>query len=252
VEAPSLSVSGATIDLRSIERGPSPSLSLLGGFDLHLNGVSVAIQLSVQRVLAFLALRRGPIRRLHVAGTLWSDASEEHANGNLRSALWRVRRLRADLIRPSRDHLQLVSDVRVDVRDLEHRAGRLLDPVQLDPTDVDAAGLTRDLLPDWYDDWVVAERERLHQLRLHALEAVCRRLTAEGSFGRAVQAGLAAVAAEPLRESAHRTLIATYLAEGNVADAVRQFRSFRALLREELGVEPSPKMLELVRGLPLA
>src|SRR6266571_3495035 len=54
--------------------------------------------------------------------------------------------------------------------------------------------LSIDLLPYWYEDWVLVERERFRQLRLHALEALCEQLTALGRFDHAVEAGIAAVA----------------------------------------------------------
>jgi DNA-binding SARP family transcriptional activator len=111
------------------------------------------------------------------------------------------------------------------------------------------AALARDLLPDWYDDWVVLERERFRQLRLHALEALCRRLTEAGRFGAAVQAGLAAVAGEPLRESAHRILIQAHLAEGNPGEAVRQYHLYRRLLAGELAIEPSATIRGMVAPL---
>jgi DNA-binding SARP family transcriptional activator len=76
---------------------------------------------------------------------------------------------------------------------------------------------------------------------------VCERLTAVGSYARAVEAGLAAVAAEPLRESAHRALVKVHLAEGNLAEAVRQFQFYRRILQEELGLSPSPQMVELLQ-----
>jgi len=63
------------------------------------------------------------------------------------------------------------------------------------------AELSSELLPACYDDWVLAERERFRQLRLHALEALCERLTASRRYGEAIDAGLAAVCAESLRES---------------------------------------------------
>ena len=88
------------------------------------------------------------------------------------------------------------------------------------------ADLSADLLPDWYDDdWVLVEREQYHQLRLHALEAMCARLTSIGRFGQAVQAGLAAVQGEPLRESAHYILIKAHLAAGNRWEATRQYEA---------------------------
>jgi DNA-binding SARP family transcriptional activator len=111
----------------------------------------------------------------------------------------------------------------------------------------DADDLIRagELLPDWYDDWVMIERERLRQLRLHALEIVCRRLAAVRLFGPAVDAGLAAVLDEPLRESAQRALIEAHLAEGNRSEAIRQYNSYRERLYTELRLEPSPGLRRL-------
>jgi DNA-binding SARP family transcriptional activator len=93
---------------------------------------------------------------------------------------------------------------------------------------------------------VLAERERFHHLRLHALEALCDRLTAAGRYGEAVDAGLAAVRAEPLRESAHRALIKAHLAEGNHGEASRQYSSYRQLTLAEFGIEPSAHLRELL------
>jgi DNA-binding SARP family transcriptional activator len=81
------------------------------------------------------------------------------------------------------------------------------------------------------------------------LESLCERLVEARRFDPAVQAGLAAVAADPLRESAHRVLIAAYLAEGNPGPALRQFESFRRLLEDEVGLEPSAPMRALALSL---
>ena len=99
-----------------------------------------------------------------------------------------------------------------------------------------------EILPDWYEDWVLIEREHFRQLRLHALEALCVELTAAGRFAEAAEAGLAAVEGEPLRESAHRALIGTYLAEGNPGEAIRQYQFFGRCLQDQLGLEPSELM----------
>jgi DNA-binding SARP family transcriptional activator len=55
------------------------------------------------------------------------------------------------------------------------------------------------------------------------------------------------VAAEPLRESGHRALIAVHLAEGNPGEALRQYAVFRKLLAEELGLAPSALMEALMQ-----
>jgi DNA-binding SARP family transcriptional activator len=226
-------------------------LSLLQGFDLTINQQRVSLTWSVQRLLAFLALRERPLSRPYVAGMLWSDMRSERANANLRSALWRAQRPERRLIAASSQTIALGQQVRVDVRAAIRRAHHLLDAtVPADEADLNPKtrlALSADLLPDWYDDdWVVVERERFRQLRLHALEVLCEQLTAIGRFGEAVDAGLAAVRAEPLRESAHRALVRVYLAEGNQSEAVRQYVLCRRLLREELGIEPSPSFRGLL------
>lgn len=116
----------------------------------------------------------------------------------------------------------------------------------LRPEDCDLGVLVGELLPDWDDDWIAFERARLRQLCVHALEALCRRLSLAGRDGRAIDAGLAAVAAEPLRESAQRVLISAHLREGNVTEARRQYPSYRELLWESLGIEPSESLRALV------
>jgi DNA-binding SARP family transcriptional activator len=82
------------------------------------------------------------------------------------------------------------------------------------------------------------------------LEALCEQLTAASQFGLAIHFGLAAVAGEPLRESAHRVVIKAYLAEENHCEALRQYEVYRRLARTELDVEPSSSLKALVACLP--
>jgi len=84
---------------------------------------------------------------------------------------------------------------------------------------------------------------------LHALDALAERLTASRRYADATSAALAAVKAEPLRETSHAALIRVYLAEGNRAEALAAFERYRALLHAELGLEPSPLIQALVKGL---
>lgn len=228
----------------------SRQLLLLGGFELRWAGGPVMVQRSGQRLLALLALQRRPLERLYVAGTLWLDASEERAGASLRSALWRLPQPGGSpVVQTSVTHLRLASDIEVDLNDLSARMERLdegSDAIDdLPPSSV----LTRDLLPDWYEDWLLLERERFRQLRLHTLEERCARLTKLGRFGAAVQAGLTAVAGEPLRESAHRTLIQAYLAAGNPGEALRQYHLYRRLLNDELAIDPSAAIRGLIEPL---
>jgi len=187
-----------------------------------------------------------------VAGNLWLDSGEDRASGNLRTALWRLRHVDAALIEASRNHLALSRDVVVDLHTASARARDVLRDHGSDLGDDDSIRLAGDLLPDWYDDWVLIERERFRQLRLHALEALCAAFLAAGAHGLAVEAGLACMAADPLRESAHRALIRVHLAEGNQAEAVRQYQLYRRLVADQLGLAPSPELEEMVGHLPVA
>jgi DNA-binding SARP family transcriptional activator len=224
---------------------------LLDGFELRLNGEEVDLPLSAQRVVAFLALRDRSLTRMYVAACLWLEASEERGRANLRSALWRLNQPGQSVVEASATHLRLGREVFVDVASLVSTARRLLREAGShdDDGELDERSLAGELLPDWYDDWVLEERDRLHELRLHALEVLSARLAKEGRFGEAVEAALAAVHAEPLRESAQRALINVYLAEGNYSVALRHYRRYRARLHDELGLEPSARMDEVLRGL---
>ena len=226
--------------------GPA-RVALLGGFQLSSGEETVHdLPRGVQRLVAHLGLARHPTRAA-VAGQLWPDVSEEQAHGSLRSALWRLRKAAPGLVTLFGGTLSLAPDVRVDVRETAGWAERVLDPrgaITEDlPGDVE---LREELLPGWYDDWVVLERERLRQLRMYALEALADKLARVGRYGEAVQAAHRAAQVEPLRETAHRTLVRIHLAEGNAAEALRVYESYRALLAAELGVSPSPRMEALL------
>ena len=224
-------------------------LSLLRGFELTCDGLRVPVVLGVQRLLAFLALQERAVPRVYIAGVLWPDVTEDRALGNLRSALWRLRRPALSTVESASEHLCLSPLVRVDLHDARDMASRLLDARSPCAEEaLDRRAFEGELLPGWYDDWLLLERERHRQLSLHALEALCERLTAAGRFGEAVLAGMAAVNAEPMRESAQRLLIRAHLREGNRGEALRQYRLYVDLLRRELGLEPSEAITELVNG----
>ena len=232
---------------RAGDAGPV-RLGLLGGFRLSIAAEDVSLPMNAQRLVCFLALHDQPLLRTFVGGSLWGESTDHRAAGSLRSALWRLQHPTYSLVSLTSDHLALSPIVAVDLREGEALAHRVLDASQAldDVAEVNEDVLSADLLPDWTEDWVLMERERYHQLRLRALEALCRRLTAAGRFGQAVQAGLGAVSGEPLRESARRALIEAHLAERNVAAALREYDAFRQLLRDEVGLEPSADLRALV------
>ena len=229
------------------------AVSVLGSFAFSVRGKPRRdLPHGSQRLLAFLALRDRAVARAALAGTLWPEASEEHAQGSLRSALSRLSGIDRSVIRATSQDLALADGVFVDIRDARLLAHRLLNAGTEqggDLSDRAISTLSVDLLPDWYDDWAVAEAEEWRQLRLHALDALAERLTAAGRYADATSAALAAVKAEPLRETAHATLIRVYIAEGNRAEALAAYDDYRELLRSELGLEPTGLIRELIEDL---
>ena len=223
------------------------SLRVMSEFDLAVDGAVVRLPHSVERVLAYLALARGDVARTMIAGMLWFDAPDQRAQGNLRTALWRLSRIGCPVVRARGDRIALDTGVKVDIDELLRLGSRII-------TQHDRLAFRRlpelisgfEILPTWSEDWLIGERERYRQMRLHALESASEELLADGEFGRAIEAALAAVDAEPFRESARRLIVRIHLREGNVMEALRQYGEFRSLISLELGIEPSRLMEDLI------
>jgi DNA-binding SARP family transcriptional activator len=225
---------------------PDVRVRLLGGFELRYGGEQVCLAPAAERLVAFLALRRLPLSRAYVAGVLWSEVTDQRALGNLRSALWRLGH--PGILRTVQERLSLDPCVGVDAHDLVAAAHHVCEPpdsAEHDLVDALACLLAGDLLPDWYEDWVADERERLRGLRLHALELLASRFLARREYALAHEAAFAAAQADPFRESALRMLLKVHLAQGNWVNARRQFEAYARLLRDELGIEPSFAIDEL-------
>jgi DNA-binding SARP family transcriptional activator len=228
----------------------SPWLRVLGDFALHDRHDALATGSGGERLLAYLAVRGGPVPRAHAAGALWGLSTGQRASSNLRAVLCRLPRPGGrPLVTTTGRHLRLADDVGVDLASVRAviervRAGEVADVPVTAPT-----ALADDLLPGWDEDWLVVEREHHRQRRLHALETLSAALRRQRRYDEALAAALASVAGEPLRESSHRRVIEVHLAEGNPAEALRQYESYRRLVREELGLTPTGEIRALVARL---
>ncbi len=141
---------------------------LLGQFKITANGLSVDLaSRPAQCLLAYLALNAGmTFRREKLASMLWAETSEANARSYLRQALWRIRKaLESSLLKPE-DYLK-INEINVSVRsgsDFWVDAHLLLAPAEGQTIDqiIQAVSLYRgELLPGFYEEWVLLERDRL-------------------------------------------------------------------------------------------
>jgi DNA-binding SARP family transcriptional activator len=204
-------------------------------------------------VIVLLALQDNVLPRSYVAGILWGDVTETRANGNLRTALWRLRSSNPALVEANGGGLALTRSIEVDLRQALQLANRFLQGDFAIPGDsgdewtVPPDVFCRELLPGWYDDdWVIIEREHHRQLSLHATEALAEHLLEGGRRSLGLAAALAVTERDPLRESAQRLIICAHLRTGNISEAVLQYRRYEGVLHQELGLRPSADLRALL------
>ncbi len=220
-------------------------LRLLQAWQLRRDTDVVHVAVRQQRLIAALAVN-GPRPRSFLVGLLWPETPESKALESLRVAVHLITRQVPGLLVNSGSMLSLSELVDVDLHRLRARL-----------QDLNRAGLKGnvqlcleqlrdcDLLPGWYDDWVLFEQSRLHQDRLHAYHVIARESLACRDYESALEAAKAALEVEPLYESAVGLLIQAERRRGNNASALRSFVNYASKLKADLGLLPS----EAVRGL---
>ncbi|HEU5099276.1 MAG TPA: BTAD domain-containing putative transcriptional regulator [Roseiflexaceae bacterium] len=234
-------------------------IQLLGGFDLRFDNAPITTldQQRLQALLAHLLLHRNtPSPRQHLAFLLWPDSTEAQARANLRHLLHHLRQALPDADRflyTDAQVLQWRQDAAftLDVIAFEHalaqadQAERRGDQAALRIALIDAIDCYRgDLLPGWYDDWVLLERERLRQTYLATLERLVVLLEQAGEHAVAIGYAQQLLRHDPLHETSYQHLMRLYALSGDRASAVRVYQTCAAVLERELGVEPSPATRE--------
>ena len=225
---------------------PRPRIDLLGCFRMVAGNKMPSDGYSARRLLALLALNRRPMAREQVVTTLWPDVADTHANGRLRTALWRLGSARESLVRIEGDHLELAGRCEVDLR-LAENLGRRLLAGEVAPGDGESVVevFSHDLLPDWDEPWVDSERECFRETRVHVLEALAARFLDLGDQLLAIRASLKAIECSPYRDTSHRLLVRAYREEGNRLTALRHVLRYRQHLGEELNLPPERVLADL-------
>ena len=226
---------------------PALRIDLLGGFTVRVDGRSLARLPSArqQQLIAFLVLhaRGGPIPRQRASGTLWPESTEVQAQTNLRRELHHLRegwpKVEALIASESRtlgwrEHASVI----VDVVAFERAADRGHEG-DLAALREAAALYQGDLLPDCADEWIQPERERLQQRARQVLGRLVTALEQDRAFGEAIERGRQLLRLDPLDEQAWCALMRCHARQGDRATALHLYQECAALLKKELGVQPS-------------
>ncbi len=110
----------------------------------------------------------------------------------------------------------------------------------------------RPFLADVEAPWIESQRTALRALQMRALQCLVNVSATNGEPLLALQHAREMIALEPFRETAYQLVMKMHAAAGDRAEALRVFAKCRALLRDELGVSPSPQTeavyLEILRA----
>jgi DNA-binding SARP family transcriptional activator len=233
-------------------------LTLLGGFQARSpTGAAIAIPVKkAKALLAYLALHPGQLHpRDKLAALLWEESGEGQARHSLRQALVCLRKAfprSMHVITAAADALTIPPRaVEVDALDFE----RLLETGTPEALEQAVALYQGELLEGFnpgssgFEDWLMERRGRLRERAIAAVETLLARQLADRPGESAIGLALRLVSWDPLRESAHRTLMTLYARLGRHGAALKQYRTCRAVLHRELGVEPEPQTEALHRDL---
>jgi DNA-binding SARP family transcriptional activator len=232
-----------------MDRRASPlQLRLFGGIELRSDRAPDAPPpgRKVRALLAYLALSPDlPYPREKLMALLWSDRAEAQARASLRQALTELRHALGEPspLRTEQDTVSLESSgIVVDAVEFERlaKAGKL----------EQAAALYRSPLLDGhgvrdgaYEDWLRAERTRLHDLAIDVLH----RLAASQSGDAAIKTAQRLLQLDSAREEAHRLLMRLYASAGQRAQALRQYQLCRDSLQREVQARPDAETERLYR-----
>ena len=226
---------------------------LLGKFDVRYDGKSIAItSRPAQSLFAYLILNASAAhRREKLAGIIWPDSLEETARDNLRHALWRIRKA-LDSASATRflhaDNLSIKFETSLeywlDAAELE----KLSEQASADELMAVLSEYQGELLPGFYEEWVVLEREHLYSIFEHHMARLMSLLQEEKRWLETLDWAERWIKLGQKPEPAYRALMSAHTAKGDMSKVVATYeRCVKSL--NEFGIEPSEQTKQLYKNL---
>lgn len=229
-------------------------IRLLGEFRLAYDNrpLEAILPPRAQSLLAYLLINRtAPQPRQRLAFLFWPDSSEAQARTNLRKQVHQLRHALPDadsFLADDAATLQwrLDAPYMLDIAGFEQALDNANQATQAGDQAIVRSSLEQalslyqgTLLPDCFDDWVLPERQRLHQLYITAAEQLILLLERAEEYRQAISHAQRLVQYDPLHEEGYRQLMRLHALSGDRTGAVRVYRTCAAVLERDLGVEPS-------------
>ncbi|HNS50799.1 MAG TPA: AAA family ATPase [Anaerolineae bacterium] len=233
---------------------------LFGGLEVRWGDVALPTISGTEARSLFaylLTYRDRPHTRNLLAGTFWPELPDAAARQRLRQGLWQIRRALSPhpVLLAEGDTVQVnpALPIWLDVERFGELTGRAAGrrgdqpgaptgrPAELEGL-AEAVALYRgDFLAGYYDDWVIAEQERLREVLLGALERLVAGHKGRGDYQTALTHARRLASADPWREEAHREVMRLCHVLGRDAEALKQYEVCRRVLADGLGIEPLPE-----------
>jgi len=231
-------------------------LALLGAPEISLHGQSLTEQITGRglALLIYLAVTGEAQTRETLAELLWAKIPGEEARSRLRDTLPRIRPWLSDYVQITRQRIAFIpsSPHWLDVALLRRYTtadGTIVDPQTLNQI---LALYRSDFLGDFYirdapafEEWVMYQREELHQTALQGFQQLAGYYQRQGDYAAGLHVTKRLLALEPWCEEGHRQQMRLLALSGKRSSALAQYETCQRILATEFKLTPDHSTTQL-------
>lgn len=235
------------------------SICLFGVYPIRIGGEPCHLGISgaTLKLFQYLLLAAGKeIRRELLAEIFWSRSSADRQRSALNSAIWRIKRQLngingIDLVSNGPTAcLQVAPDVSNDAKALSDIVHSISINEPLDESRVERlchalGNCNAPFMEGVTSDWVLTEREKMFNIKIRGMTMLMHWRGEQRRYEDALEVGRRLLAEDAFREAAQCEVMWLYVLNGQRAQALRQYKEYCALLKDELDIDPMPETLAL-------
>jgi DNA-binding SARP family transcriptional activator len=210
---------------------------------------------SKEMFFLLLLSRQDALSKEEIFTALWPDLPESKCNSNFHSSLYRLRRaLFHECVVRDADGGYTLNPKGVFESDVTAFNRAMLEADAAKDDDARAAKLqeaialyTGGLLASTYSEWTEPLRRELEDRYIEALNELAARQLRDGHNDDALALFKLLEGVDPYSEAASHGIMKAYIAMNDGASAMRHYRRFRQVLKDELDEDPSEALTGLYR-----